>query len=197
MELVLASQNAKKLAELEALLAPLNWRVRSLAEFTDQGAPEDAPSFVENALAKARFAAELSGLPAIADDSGLEVAALNGAPGVHSARYAGVQGDDAANNAKLLEALQGRSVEQRRARFVCVLALLRHPQDPTPLIAEGYWAGEILGEAQGEGGFGYDPLFWVPSENSSAAQLAPARKRELSHRGQAMQCLIQKLQPAA
>lgn len=197
MELVLASQNAKKLAELEALLAPLNWRVRSLAEFTDQGAPEDAPSFVENALAKARFAAEVSGLPAIADDSGLEVAALNGAPGVHSARYAGVQGDDAANNAKLLEALQGRSVEQRRARFVCVLALLRHPQDPTPLIAEGYWAGEILGEAQGEGGFGYDPLFWVPSENSSAAQLAPARKRELSHRGQAMQCLIQKLQPAA
>lgn len=197
MELVLASQNAKKLAELEALLAPLNWRVRSLAEFTDQGAPEDAPSFVENALAKARFAAELSGLPAIADDSGLEVAALNGAPGVHSARYAGVQGDDAANNAKLLAALQGRSGEQRRARFVCVLALLRHPQDPTPLIAEGYWAGEILGEAQGEGGFGYDPLFWVPSENSSAAQLAPARKRELSHRGQAMQCLIQKLQPAA
>lgn len=197
MELVLASQNAKKLAELEALLAPLNWRVRSLAEFTDQGAPEDAPSFIENALAKARYAAEVTGLPAIADDSGLEVAALSGAPGVHSARYAGVQGDDAANNAKLLEALQGTSRDQRGARFVCVLALLRHPQDPTPIIAEGYWAGEILSEAQGEGGFGYDPLFWVPSEHSSAAQLAPARKRELSHRGQAMQCLIQKLQAAA
>ena len=197
MELVLASQNAKKLAELEALLAPLNWRVRSLAEFTDQGAPEDAPSFIENALAKARYAAEVTGLPAIADDSGLEVAALSGAPGVHSARHAGVQGDDAANNAKLLEALQGTSRDQRGARFVCVLALLRHPQDPTPIIAEGYWAGEILSEAQGEGGFGYDPLFWVPSEHSSAAQLAPARKRELSHRGQAMQCLIQKLQAAA
>ena len=197
MELVLASQNAKKLAELEALLAPLNWRVRSLAKFTDQGAPEDAPSFIENALAKARYAAEVTGLPAIADDSGLEVAALSGAPGVHSARYAGVQGDDAANNAKLLEALQGTSRDQRGARFVCVLALLRHPQDPTPIIAEGYWAGEILSEAQGEGGFGYDPLFWVPSEHSSAAQLAPARKRELSHRGQAMQCLIQKLQAAA
>ena len=197
MELVLASQNAKKLAELEALLAPLNWRVRSLAEFTDQGAPEDAPSFIENALAKARYAAEVTGLPAIADDSGLEVAALSGAPGVHSARYAGVQGDDAANNAKLLEALQGTSRDQRGARFVCVLALLRHPQDPTPIIAEGYWAGEILSEAQGEGGFGYNPLFWVPSEHSSAAQLAPARKRELSHRGQAMQCLIQKLQAAA
>lgn len=194
MDIVLASQNAKKAKELERLLEPLGWTLRLLSEFTGESAPEDAPSFVENAIAKARFAAEVSGLPAIADDSGLEVAALNGEPGVYSARYAGEHGNDAANNAALLEALNGVPEEDRDARFVCVLTLLTHAEDPTPLIAEGYWYGRILEAPQGENGFGYDPLFWVPEHQCSSAELAPEIKNAISHRGQAMQMLLDRLQ---
>lgn len=194
MDIVLASQNAKKAKELERLLEPLGWTLRLLSEFTGESAPEDAPSFVENAIAKARFAAEVSGLPAIADDSGLEVAALNGEPGVFSARYAGEHGDDAANNAALLEALDGVPESDRDARFVCVLTLLTHADDPTPLIAEGYWYGRILEAPQGDNGFGYDPLFWVPEHQCSSAELAPEIKNAISHRGQAMQMLLDRLQ---
>ena len=194
MDIVLASQNAKKAKELERLLEPLGWTLRLLSEFTGESAPEDAPSFVENAIAKARFAAEVSGLPAIADDSGLEVAALNGEPGVFSARYAGEHGDDAANNAALLEALDGVPESDRDARFVCVLTLLTHADDPTPLIAEGYWYGRILEAPQGDNGFGYDPLFWVPEHQCSSADLAPEIKNAISHRGQAMQMLLDRLQ---
>ena len=194
MEIVLASQNAKKARELGKLFEPLGWQLRPLSEFTGESAPEDAPSFVENAIAKARFAAEVSGLPAIADDSGLEVAALNGEPGVYSARYAGEHGDDAANNAQLLAALEDVPEEDRDARFVCVLALLTHAEDPTPLIAEGYWYGRILEAPRGEQGFGYDPLFWVPDHQCSSAELAPETKNRISHRGQAMQSLLDRLQ---
>lgn len=194
MDIVLASQNAKKAKELERLLEPLGWTLRLLSEFTGESAPEDAPSFVENAIAKARFAAEVSGLPAIADDSGLEVAALNGEPGVFSARYAGEHGNDAANNAALLEALDGVPESDRDARFVCVLTLLTHADDPTPLIAEGYWYGRILEAPQGDNGFGYDPLFWVPEHQCSSAELAPEIKNAISHRGQAMQMLLDRLQ---
>lgn len=194
MEIVLASQNAKKARELSALFEPLGWTLRLLSDFTGESAPEDAPSFVENAIAKARFAAEVSGLPAIADDSGLEVAALNGEPGVYSARYAGEHGDDAANNAQLLAAMEDVPEEDRDARFVCVLALLTHAEDPTPLIAEGYWYGRILEAPRGEQGFGYDPLFWVPEHQCSSAELAPETKNRISHRGQAMQHLMDRLQ---
>lgn len=140
-DLVLASRNAKKLKEMQALLAPLGYRARLVSEFTDEAAEENAPSFVENALLKARHAARVSGLPALADDSGLEVDALKGAPGVYSARYAGEPSDDAANNGKLLQALAGVPAAQRTARFVSALALLRHADDPTPLIAVGTWPG--------------------------------------------------------
>lgn len=194
MEIVLASQNAKKARELSALFEPLGWTLRLLSDFTGESAPEDAPSFVENAIAKARFAAEVSGLPAIADDSGLEVAALNGEPGVYSARYAGEHGDDAANNAQLLAAMEDVPEEDRDARFVCVLALLTHAEDPTPLIAEGYWYGRILEAPRGDQGFGYDPLFWVPEHQCSSAELAPETKNRISHRGQAMQHLMDRLQ---
>lgn len=189
-DLVLASRNAKKLKELEALLAPQGYRLRLVSEFSDIEPEETAPSFVENALIKARHAARVSGLPAIADDSGLEVAALNGAPGVLSARYAGIHGDDAANNAKLLAALAGVPDEARAARFICVLALLRHAEDPVPLIAQGAWAGTILHAPRGAQGFGYDPLFLDPESGLSSAELAPAEKNACSHRARAMQALI-------
>src|SRR3569623_2059143 len=163
--IVLASRNAKKLKEMQALLAPLGWNARLVSEFTDDAAEETAPSFVENALLKARHAARISGLPAIADDSGLEGDALHGAPGVLSARYAGEQGDDAANNRKLLAALEGAPDEQRGVRFVSVIVCLRQPGDPTPVIAQGCWQGRILCEPRGSNGFGYDPLFFVPDQN--------------------------------
>lgn len=191
--LVLASRNAGKLGELAELLAPLDWQPRLLSDFSDSAASEDAPTFVENALAKARFAAQVSGLPALADDSGLEVAALDGAPGVHSARYAGDAVDDAANNDKLLAALAGRTEAARDARFVCVVVFVRHPADPVPLIAQGFWEGRILETPRGAGGFGYDPIFGVPARNCSAAELTPEDKRELSHRGQALRALSQRL----
>lgn len=187
---VLASQNPKKARELAALLAPLGAEVRPLSDWTAEAPAEDAPTFIENALIKARHAARRSGLPAIADDSGLEVAALQGAPGVHSARYGGEPSDDAANNRKLLAALQSVPVDQRQARFVCALAFLRHADDPVPVIALGSWSGEILTAPQGDGGFGYDPLFWDPALGRSAAELSPDEKARVSHRGRALRQLV-------
>lgn len=192
-DLVLASHNAKKLKELQTLLAPLGYRLRPVSEFSPEVPEETAPSFVENALLKARHAARVSGLPAIADDSGLEVEALRGAPGVYSARYAGEPSDDAANNAKLLQALAGVPAARRGARFVSALALLRHADDPTPVIALGYWPGQILDVTRGANGFGYDPLFLVPSLGKTSAELTPGLKNRISHRGRAMRALLKQL----
>jgi XTP/dITP diphosphohydrolase len=192
-EWVLASHNAKKLKEMEALLAPLGVRLRLVSEFTDEAAEETAPTFVENALLKARHAARASGLPAVADDSGLEVDTLEGQPGVYSARYAGEPSDDAANNRKLLDALHGVPEAQRGARFVSVIAAVRHPADPVPLLAQGLWRGRILEAPRGAHGFGYDPLFFVPDQNCSSAELAPELKNRLSHRALAIAELLRQL----
>ncbi len=192
-QVVLASRNAKKLRELQALIAPLGHAARLVSEFSDEEVAETAPTFVENALLKARHAARASGLPAIADDSGLEVDALRGAPGVYSARYAGEPSDDAANNTKLLAALDGLPPEQRGARFVSALVWLRHADDPVPLIAIGTWAGRILEAPQGANGFGYDPLFWVDSQQCSSAELASEVKNRISHRAQALRRLVAQL----
>jgi XTP/dITP diphosphohydrolase len=192
MDVVLASRNRGKLAELQALLKPLNWRLQPLSDFTEQEAEEVAPTFLENALLKARFAARVSGRAALADDSGLEVDALHGAPGVRSARYAG-GGGDAANNRKLLESLAAVAEERRSARFVCVMAFLRHAEDPVPVIAQGLWPGRILRAPRGGGGFGYDPLFFVPGHGCAAAELPPEEKNHISHRAQAAQALLMQL----
>jgi XTP/dITP diphosphohydrolase len=190
-KLVLASNNAKKMKELNALLAPLGFEIIPQGQLGIPEAEEPHCTFVENALAKARHAAEHSGLPALADDSGLCVAALGGAPGVYSARYAGEPKSDARNNAKLLADLAGKS--DRRAHFACVLVLVRSATDPQPIIAEGEWHGEILDAQRGADGFGYDPLFYVPTRCQTAAELDAAIKNQLSHRGQAMQKLIARL----
>lgn len=190
-QLVLASHNAGKLKELQALLGDAV-TVRSVAEFSRHEPEETGLSFVENALLKARHAARVSGLPALADDSGLVVDALGGAPGIYSARYAG-EGGDAANNAKLLEALQDMPDAERGARFVCALALVRHAEDPLPILCEGLWHGRILHAPRGANGFGYDPLFWVPEKDCASAELAPTEKNRLSHRARAMALLRQRL----
>ena len=193
-ELVLASHNAGKLKELQAMLGDAV-RVRSIGEFSDLEPEETGLSFVENAILKARHAAQVSGLPALADDSGLAVDALGGAPGIYSARYADGQGD-AANNAKLLDALKAVPDSERGAQFVCCLALVRHAEDPLPIICEGLWHGSILHAAQGANGFGYDPLFWVAERGCSSAELPPAEKNQISHRARAMALLKQRLGPA-
>lgn len=190
-ELVLASHNAGKLNELQAMLGD-SVRVRSVAEFSDHEPEETGLSFVENAILKARHAAQVSGLPALADDSGLAVDALGGAPGIYSARYAGGK-NDAANNAKLLDALRGVPDDARGAQFVCALALVRHATDPLPILCEGLWHGRILHAARGNGGFGYDPLFWVEEQGCASAELEPAVKNRLSHRARAMAQLKQRL----
>jgi len=193
-KLVLASNNAKKMKELNALLAPLGFEVIPQGQLGIPEAEEPHCTFVENALAKARHAAQHSGLPALADDSGLCVKALGGAPGVISARYAGEPKSDARNNEKLLADLAGfPQMTERKAHFVCVLVLVRSADDPQPIIAEGEWPGEILAAPQGAEGFGYDPLFYVPTYACTAAELDPAVKNKLSHRGQAMQKLIERL----
>lgn len=193
--LVLASNNAKKAAELHAMLAPLGIEIIAQAELGVSEAEEPYLTFVENALAKARHAAAATGLPAIADDSGLCVDALGGAPGVQSARFGGEPRSDARNNARLLDALAGYlDPEQRRAYFCSVLVLVRHADDPLPLIAEGQWHGQILAAARGEGGFGYDPLFWVPELEQTAAELDAQLKNTLSHRATAMRHLLTRLQ---
>jgi XTP/dITP diphosphohydrolase len=185
--LVLASHNAGKLKELQAMLGD-RFQIRSVAGFSSEAPEETGLSFIENAILKARHAARVSGLPALADDSGLAVDSLGGAPGIHSARYSGT-GDDAANNAKLLQVMQDVPNAQRGARFVCALALVQHAEDPLPLVCEGFWEGSILHAPQGEQGFGYDPLFWVPEQQCSSAELEPELKNRLSHRARAMQQL--------
>lgn len=190
-QLVLASHNAGKLKELQAMLGA-HVKVRSIGEFSDVEPEETGLSFVENAILKARNAARISGLPALADDSGLAVDFLGGAPGIYSARYADGKGD-AANNAKLLDAMKDVPDEQRGAQFVSVLALVRHADDPLPILCEGLWHGSIMREARGEHGFGYDPLFWVPEAECSSAELAPEQKNQISHRARAMALLKQRL----
>lgn len=189
--LVLASNNKGKIAEFEKLFAELNLPVEVIAQgqLHIEDAIEDGLSFVENAIIKARHAARISGKPAIADDSGICVPVLGGAPGIYSARYAGVHGDDAANNAKLLAELDTfRQQEQSiPAMFVCVLALVQHADDPLPQIFQGIWHGEVLEQARGENGFGYDPLFWLAELGCSSAELSKDEKNKISHRGQAMQ----------
>jgi len=192
-EAVLASRNARKLAELQDLLGTLGWRLRLVSEFTEAAAEEPAPTFVENALLKARHAAQASGLPAFADDSGIEVDALGGAPGVRSARYAGEAATDQANNDKLLAELRGVPAHRRTARYVCVLAFVQRPDDPVPVIAQGDWRGHILESPRGANGFGYDPLFWVAAHGQSAAELPPALKNRLSHRARAVAALAHAL----
>lgn len=183
---VLASGNAGKLKELGALLADAGLELVAQAELGIADADESGGTFVENAILKARHAARASGLPALADDSGLSVAALGGAPGLHSARYAGTHGDDAANRGKLLAALAGRPAAERGCHFHCALVLMCHPADPAPLVAEGRWHGRILERERGTGGFGYDPLFLDPASGLSAAEMAPAHKNRISHRARAM-----------
>lgn len=186
---VLASSNKGKVREFSELLADRDMTVVPQSDFAVPDADETGLTFVENAILKARNAAAHTDLPAIADDSGLEVDFLNGAPGIYSARYAG-EGGSAANNAKLLQALSGVEEQQRGARFQCLLVYLRHADDPTPIICQGTWEGRILTSLRGQEGFGYDPLFFVPEEGCSAAELPAERKNELSHRGQALRCLL-------
>lgn len=193
--LVLASNNAGKLREFGSLLAPLGVRVVPQASLGVPECPEPYCTFLENALAKARHASRVTGLPALADDSGICVEALGGAPGVLSARFAGEPKSDARNNALLIERLQG--ARDRRARYVCVLVMVRHPEDPQPLVAEGIWEGEVCDEPGGEGGFGYDPHFWLPAFGRTVAEMDAETKNRLSHRGQAMQQLLGKLQALA
>ena len=195
---VLASGNAGKLKEMGELLAGLDWQVLAQHALGVDDVPETGLTFVENALIKARHASAVTGLPALADDSGLIVDALGGAPGLYSARYAGEPGDAAANIAKLLDALHGVPAERRSARFYSVIVLLRHAEDPQPLICEGRWEGRVLEAPRGAAGFGYDPEFLDPAHGLSAAQMPAGLKNALSHRGMALRELLRKLaaQPA-
>lgn len=194
MKIVIASGNAGKQREFQALFAThfANQAIEIIPQTRLQvpEADETGLSFVENAIIKARHAATITHLPALADDSGLEVDALKGLPGIYSARYAGIGAGDAANNTRLLEALRDIPEAQRTARFQCVLVYMRHGNDPTPQIFQGTWEGRILLHTQGEQGFGYDPLFFVPSDNCAAAELSKERKNAISHRGQAMRQLL-------
>ena len=184
--LVLATSNQGKLAELKPLLAEFDYALVTQGELGVSDAVEDGRSFIENAIIKARHASVATGLPALADDSGLVVPALGGEPGIHSARYAGTHGDSAANIAKLLEAMRTLPDSQRAAHFTCVLVLLRHADDPEPLVAEGRWFGQVLLSPRGEKGFGYDPVFLDPRHGLTAAELDAATKNQASHRGQAI-----------
>jgi len=189
-QIVLASNNPGKVREIGQILADLELQVLPQSAFNIEEVEETGLSFVENAIIKARHAATASGLPAIADDSGLEVDALNGAPGIYSARYAGPGATDAQNLQKLLADLVKVPEEQRSARFQCLMVYMRHAQDPTPLICQGTWEGRITFEPKGECGFGYDPVFFVPSHHCTSAELAPEVKNALSHRGQALRQLV-------
>jgi XTP/dITP diphosphohydrolase len=191
MKVVLASSNQGKLMELNTLLAADGFELVGQDQLGISPAPEDGLTFVENALAKARHASELSQLPAIADDSGIVVAALGGAPGIHSARYSGPEADDAANNQKLLAALVNQP--DRRAHYYCAIVFLRGASDPAPLIATGAWSGSIIDAPRGDGGFGYDPYFLVPELNLTAAELPATQKNQLSHRGQAVRAFLSEL----
>lgn len=190
-KLVLASNNAGKLREFQALLAPLHYEVIPQGQLGIPSCEEPFDTFVENALAKARHASAASGLPALADDSGICVDALDGAPGVYSARYAGEPSDDAANNQKLIASLQGES--NRVAHYVCALVFVNDANDSNPLTVQAKWHGFIQDKAAGENGFGYDPYFFLPDQNMTAAQLDPIQKNNISHRGQALRELITQL----
>ncbi|HCO64897.1 MAG TPA: non-canonical purine NTP pyrophosphatase, RdgB/HAM1 family, partial [Alcanivorax sp.] len=191
--LVLASGNQKKLDEMRAILEPLALKVVPQSDFQVPEAEETGLTFVENAILKARNAAAHTGLPAIADDSGLEVDALNGAPGIYSARFSGADASDAKNNALLIDMLGDLPDAPRTARYQAVLVLMRHPDDPTPLICQGTWEGEILLAPRGNGGFGYDPHFLIPELGVTAAEMEPAEKNRISHRGRALKALMDAL----
>lgn len=195
-QIVLASGNQGKLREFSQLLAPLNIEVITQSELGVSEVAETGLSFVENAIIKARNACAQTGLPAIADDSGIEVDALRGAPGIYSSRYAGPDASDADNIQTLLSALEQVPAHERTARFQCVLVYMRHAEDPTPLICHGTWQGQILSEAAGDGGFGYDPVFFVAETDCSAAELSSQQKHAISHRGQAMRRFIEEFQYA-
>lgn len=186
--IVLASGNQGKIKEIQAILS--GQKIVPQSQFSVPEAEETGTTFIENAIIKARNAAQHSQLPAIADDSGLVVDALSGAPGVISARYAGVSATDEENLQKVLQELDGVPEQQRTARFVCVLAFMRHADDPCPVIAQGFWEGRILTESVGENGFGYDPVFWVPDQHCASAQLSAEQKNAISHRGKALAQLV-------
>ncbi len=194
-EWVLASNNAGKLKEFSELLAPMSVSIKPQREFGVEDAIEDGLSFIENAIIKARHASKATGLPALADDSGLEVDALQGAPGIYSARYASMDGgekSDTANLEKVLAEMAGNP--NRKARFHCVLAFVRHALDPTPIIIQGVWEGTLLDAPRGENGFGYDPIFWVEQHQCSSAELSKEQKNALSHRGQAVRAFVSKME---
>lgn len=193
-KIVLATNNSGKIIELNALLAPLKLDVHPQNEFTNSSAEETGSTFIENAILKARHAASVSGLPAIADDSGLEVDALNGAPGIYSARFAGPDASDQDNIDKLLTELKDIPTAQRTARFHCVLVYMKHADDPTPIVCHGKWEGVITLEQQGRKGFGYDPIFFIPSIDKTSAQLTKEEKNAISHRGKALSQLVTHLQ---
>ena len=190
-EIVLATGNTGKIKEMQTTLESFGFLVKSQNEFNVPEAIENGLTFIENALIKARNACKHTGLPAIADDSGIEVDALQGAPGIFSVRYAGNNASDSDNNAKLLHDLENAT--QRNARFQCVIVMLEHEHDPTPIICQGTWEGTILQQPQGDNGFGYDPLFYIPELKCSSAQLEPAKKKTISHRAQALNQLAQQL----
>lgn len=192
-KLVLASGNAGKLRELSALMHDFGYELQAQSEYNVPEAAETGTTFVENAIIKARNAAEHTGLPALADDSGIEVDALQGAPGVYSARFAGANATDAANNALLVEKLKDIPEEERTARYRAVIVYMRHAGDPSPIICEGSWEGLIQLEASGNGGFGYDPYFYLPTHGCTSANLSAEEKNRLSHRGQALQQLRARL----
>lgn len=192
-KIVLATSNQGKVREMADLLANFGFEVFPQNEFNVTDVAETGTTFIENAIIKARHAAKETGLAAIADDSGLEVDFLNGAPGIYSARYAGEGASDQQNLTKLLAAMEGVADKDRTARFHCVLVLMRHQNDPTPLICHGQWEGKILTQAKGSNGFGYDPIFWVPELNCASAELESTQKRQLSHRGKALQQLFHTL----
>jgi len=193
MKLVLASGNAGKLIEMREILGELDIELIAQAELGVEDAEESGATFVENAILKARHASRMTGLPALGDDSGICVDALHGAPGLLSARYAGEHGNATANIARLLGALDGLPEPERHAHFFCVIVVLRHAEDPAPLIAEGRWHGRILDAPRGNGGFGYDPVFFDPQRNAGAAELDAGVKNRISHRGQALACLRESL----
>lgn len=192
-KIVLATNNQGKVNELQTLLADAGFNIVAQKEFNVPDVDETGLTFIENAILKARHTAKLTGLPAIADDSGLVVDALNGAPGIYSARYAGCHGNDKLNNQKLLSQLHNVPAEKRTAYFYCALVFMRHDNDPTPIICLGKWHGLILNQEQGDGGFGYDPLFYIPELDCTAAQLSKEHKSQISHRGQALKQLITKI----
>ena len=197
MKIVLASNNPGKLRELGAVLRPMGWELVAQGTLGVSEAEETGTTFEANALLKARHASACTGLAALADDSGIEVDALGGRPGVYSARYAGPQCDDEANNRLLLQELEGVPKDRRGARYQCVIALVRTAEDPDPLFARGVWEGRILDAPRGHNGFGYDPLFYVPTHGCASAELAPDVKNAISHRGTALRALAEQLQAGA